>query len=84
MLHPKQDNTNVSDSNTTTNTNGDETDGAKIQHNRKTTQSASTNATTEETPVTGEVTLRQRIKLIHRQQLNQAIQMRKNPVNQTK
>lgn len=53
---PKTDNTNVSDSNTTTNTNSDETNVAQNPAQQETTQSASTNATTEETPVTGEVT----------------------------
>lgn len=53
---PKTDNTNVSDTKTTSNTNNGETSVAQYLAQQETTQSVSTNATTEETPVTGEAT----------------------------
>lgn len=53
---PKTDDTNVSDTKTSSNTNNGETSVAQNPAQQETTQSSSTNATTEETPVTGEAT----------------------------
>lgn len=53
---PKTDDTNVSDTKTSSNTNNGETSVAQNPAQQETTQSALTNATTEETPVTGEAT----------------------------
>ncbi|HEH8083265.1 TPA: fibrinogen-binding adhesin SdrG C-terminal domain-containing protein, partial [Staphylococcus aureus] len=53
---PKTDDTNVSDTKTSSNTNNGETSVAQNPAQQETTQSALTNATTEETPLTGEAT----------------------------
>ena len=56
----------------------------KIRHKEETTQSASTNATTEETPATGEATTTaNESSLIHRQQLNPSNTNAEELVNQT-